>query len=500
MKELITALTIVTVLTLAAVVLVELEALSSQEPSTPEAVLIEAATQNARVPLRVVAAGTLGLLALAVIVQQRRPHVRGIQISDDPVIEPETFSPQAKRTMLVTSVLMMALGTMGLFAFGALTFFYFGSLIAALALAFAVGGMIAFFQVRASLSGIPSRRLRLPPLWTLYLAFALVVAAGETIRRLQEDLGSSFVLTLFLGAAIPPLTAVALAAQEIGQPPSRRRVAMALVAGGTLSVIAAVMLEIILPGIIALLALPAGDLARELIALVDQGKFSDLLRSPASILLLVELAVIAPLAEEAVKPLGVIVLGRRIRHARDAMVLGMACGAGFGIIENIMYEGSGLPLWTGITVVRGIGGALHPFGAGLVSLGLYGVFRREAGAWRRLARYYLIAVGAHALWNGASGVFLLLESSSRGVLGPVDLQGVIIDVGLIALFLIEGIALIFAVRHLARGMTAPGIPLAAVRPARALALWGVACLGVLLPVGIAAGHSVLRYLGATLLP
>ncbi len=499
MARLIAALVIVAVLTLAAVVLVELNALSPQERTAPEAGLITTATQHARVPLRVAAATACGLLALAVIIRQNRPRIGAIQASDEPVIESETFSPRAKRTMLVISVLMMIVGGLGLLGFGMVAFFYFAPLAAALALAFAAGGATTFLQVRASLSGIPSRRLRLPPPWALYLAFVLVVAAGEAIRQLQGQLGLSFVLMLFLGAALPPLTVVSLATQEVGLAPTRRRVAIALVAGGTISVIAAVVLDIILPGIVALLALPAGDLVRELIALIDQGKFSDLLRSPASVLMLAQLAVIAPLVEEAVKPLGVIVLGGRIRHARDALVIGMACGAGFGIIENIMYEGGGLHLWTGITVVRGIGGALHPFGAGLLSLGWYGVFHRESGAWGRLARYYLVAVGAHALWNGASGIFLLLESASRGVLGPVDLQGVIIDVGLVALFLVEGIGLIFAVRHLARGVGAPGVPVVVVRPARALALWGAACLGVLLPVGVAAGHAVLRYLGATLL-
>ena len=177
----------------------------------------------------------------------------------------------------------------------------------------------------------------------------------------------------------------------------------------------------------------------------------------------------------------------------------MACGAGFAIIENIMYEGGGIPLWwTGITVVRGIGGALHPFGAGLVSLGWFGVFHKQEGAWRQLVRYYSIAVGAHALWNGANGIFWLLERAGRGVLGPVDLQGVIIDVGLVALFLAEGIALIWALRQVARDVAAARLPLAVPAPRRALAVWGIACLGVLLPVALAAGGAVLRYLSSAL--
>lgn len=502
MSRLIALLTILAILSVAAVVVVELQALSPRTPRSPEEILFTVRVQAARVPARIAVAGSLGLLTLAMILRMRRPRPRAVLQTDEPVTEPETFPQGAKQALAVVSVLMMAFGGLTLVGSGGLGsllgLLRFAPVLGALAFAFLAGGILAFLQVRRSLAGVPSRRLRLPAPWMLVLGFALVVAAGEITRRTRDVLGLDFAVLLFLGAALPPLTVLALASEEVGVPPTRRRVALALVAGGTLSVLAAIVLEVLLPGIIALLALPAGNLVREIIAVIDQGKFSDLLSSPASLFLLAELTLVAPLVEEATKPLAVIFLGRRIQHARDALLIGIGCGAGFAIIENIAYEGGGLHLWTGITLIRGIGAALHPFGAGLMSVGWYGVVHQQPGAWHRLARFYLLAVGAHAIWNGAAGIFFLLESSDRGVLGPVDLQGVIIDSGLVALFLAEGVALLWAVRQLARSLAAPGAVVSALSPTRALALWGIACLGVLLPVGIAAGHAMLRYLGAML--
>ncbi|MDR7419023.1 MAG: hypothetical protein QN178_08940 [Armatimonadota bacterium] len=141
-----------------------------------------------------------------------------------------------------------------------------------------------------------------------------------------------------------------------------------------------------------------------------------------------------------------------------------------------------------------IGGALHPIGAGLVSLGWFGVFQREPGAWRNLGRNYLAAVGLHATWNGAAGVFFLLESQYRGVLGPVDLQGVVIDVALFSLFLIQGAFMFWAVRRIGLAVAAAVPPQPELPPSRLLGLWAVACMGVLLPIAAAASRAVVRYL------
>jgi len=482
-------LALLTLMALAGVLMVELTALSATGP-------LPVLVRDLRMPLRILVGLGLGLLSATAALRSRRPAAPEAPVAVEPVIEPETFSPGVKRVVLIASVPIAILGGLGIVAF-MLAGCQCQSALAAISLASFAGGIIAFVHVRRSLAGLPSGRLRMLPPWMLIMAFVLVVAAGEVTRR-TTGWGLGFVPLLLLGAAIPPLTALSLAAARVGRPPTVRRVVMAAVAGGTLACLAAVVLEVVLPGIIFLLVAPIADLMREMIRLVDQGKFSDLLRTQGALVILSEMVVLAPIVEEAVKPLAVIRLGRRLQSSRDAWMLGMASVVGFALVENIMYETGWLGIWTGITIVRGIGGALHPFGAGLVSLGWFGVFHREPDAWRRLARYYLIAVGLHALWNGASWIFILLENARRSVFGPIAIQGMIIDVGILALLTAEGIALLWAVREMARRLAAEQQPVPAPDPARALALWALACMGVLLPVALAAASTVLRYLGAVI--
>jgi RsiW-degrading membrane proteinase PrsW (M82 family) len=483
-------LALLTLTALAGVLMVELTALSATGP-------LPLIARDVRIPLRILVGVGLGLLSATAVMRARRPAAPEVPTAAEPVVEPETFSPGVKRLVLIASVPIAILGGLGVVGF-MLIGCECQSALAAISLASFVGGIIAFVHVRRSLAGLPSGRLRMPPSRMLMMAFVLVVVAGEVTRR-TTGWGLGFIPLLLLGAAIPPLTALSLAAARVGRPPTTRRIVMAAVAGGTLACLAALVLEIVLPGIIFLLVAPVADLIREMIRLVDQGKFSDLLRSPGALVILSEMVVLAPIVEEAVKPLAVILLGRRLQSARDAWMIGMASGAGFALVENIMYETGWLGIWTGITIVRGIGGALHPFGAGLLSLGWFGVFHREPDAWRRLVRCYLIAVGLHALWNGASWIFMLLEASRRALFGPIGIQGMIIDVGMLALLAAEGIVLLWLVREMARRLAAEQQPVPAPDPARTLALWALACMAVLLPVALAAASTVLRYMGAVII-
>jgi RsiW-degrading membrane proteinase PrsW (M82 family) len=110
--------------------------------------------------------------------------------------------------------------------------------------------------------------------------------------------------------------------------------------------------------------------------------------------------------EELTKPLGAILLARRLRGPAEAFLVGMAGGVGFAIVENMLYESAGSTLWAGIATLRGIGGVLHPLNAGMVAVGWYGVRNGLPGAWRRLVGLYGLAVGAHAAWNGGLTILL----------------------------------------------------------------------------------------------
>ncbi len=120
---------------------------------------------------------------------------------------------------------------------------------------------------------------------------------------------------------------------------------------------------------------------------------------------IVELAIIAPFAEETTKPLGAIL--RRPRTARDAFMFGAAAGTGFAIIENILYASGwfwSFDYWLSVSTMRMLGAGLHAFGAAFVSWGVFQLRDKKAGRWRRLGLAYLIAFSAHSVWNGTIAV------------------------------------------------------------------------------------------------
>ena len=122
----------------------------------------------------------------------------------------------------------------------------------------------------------------------------------------------------------------------------------------------------------------------------------------------------APIPEEFAKSLGPGLMVKRIQNERSAFFLGLTSGAGFAILENMLYEGlyaswSGWS-WGGITALRAIGSVMHPLCTGIVVLALYRERERNPGWFGRLGRAYLIAVGLHTLWNGGFEALFYISS------------------------------------------------------------------------------------------
>jgi RsiW-degrading membrane proteinase PrsW (M82 family) len=190
-----------------------------------------------------------------------------------------------------------------------------------------------------------------------------------------------------------------------------------------------------------------------------------------------------------VKPLALLPLLRRLSSPREAMLVGMLAGAGFAAVENLLYATLFGPAWGGVLAVRVLGAALHPFGAGLVAAGWWYVLHGEAGAGRRWWSRYGLAVGAHALWNGTCVVAVAVAGAwFQG--WEVDLLGVTDAALLLALLAAQGAGLLVALRALARRLAAGATETEErlfrldMPDERALAVWGLACLVVLLPVGL----------------
>src|SRR2546428_10341601 len=254
-RAVIVVLSCLAFLSFAGVVLIELAALSVP---APQFVFWE----PLRVPLRLFTAASMALTAMGALLRRLRPAARGPSPAEEPVVEPATLSAGVKRTLLAASYVMTGLGMAGLVAVLASNFevLIFAPLAGALTAGFLIGGVIAISQITRSLAGTPSKRFRLPAPWLIMLAFVLVVSAGAVILRVREAPALDFSPFLFLGAALPPLTILSLAAMEVRSPPTIRRVLVAVVAGGTLSGVSGAGLGGFPPRPPGLFALSGGNL------------------------------------------------------------------------------------------------------------------------------------------------------------------------------------------------------------------------------------------------
>jgi RsiW-degrading membrane proteinase PrsW (M82 family) len=383
-------------------------------------------------------------------------------------------------------------------------------------------GWVFYRHADQSLKGKPSRALSLPPLVVGVGAFAVLLTAGLFITQGGILPGLFFPPVLLILAALPPLWAVSWFTPLV--PPifgvqnggmqgglTWRRGLVAFCGGATFSVFLAIFLEILLPVAILALVFTASSVLDNLNALFNSLVGSDAaqaLTSPAFVYVFVQIAVIAPLVEELVKPLVTLPLLRRL-NKQETFWMGALAGAGFAAVENVIYAGSGFAIWAGILIVRALGGALHPLGAGLVALGWRDVLRGEPNAPVNWVKKYALAVLIHAAWNGGSLLVITLGGAQFfGKLPPgIDILGLSMAGSTLAFLLILGLAALWIGRAYgynrpltaaleadadsasAAGSLPPDIPAPwgseAVPSERALALWGLACLLALVPMGIA---------------
>lgn len=366
----------------------------------------------------------------------------------------------------------------------------FGLGIAALMAVGLVCGGTMLFQGASALSGKPSRRLRLPPLWGVLGGFVLALVTGlglGQVEGLSLLLGPWFIVA---AAALAPLTAIVWAADERAGGLTWRRAGVAFSAGATVSVILAIALEILAPLSIIWLLLDLGapvlDALEGLVDLLAGGEVASALSSSGFLLALFELAVVAPLVEEFAKSLVVLPLLRGAKSRRDVFLLGAMAGAGFAAVENVIYALVGGQYWGGILLVRALGAAVHPLGTGLMAL----AWSDPLGFKNPKGLLAALAVGQHALWNG--GLVLWMALSGAAFFGPepwrTNVMGVSIAVGMLALVALEGVALWVAMGTLSQRLDPAKAPVEkdlGLSTERTIALWAVVCLMVLLPVGMA---------------
>jgi RsiW-degrading membrane proteinase PrsW (M82 family) len=278
------------------------------------------------------------------------------------------------------------------------------------------GGSSLYHSIRA-LSQKRSAPFKLPWSWLFLSLYMILLAIGFTIGSTAQVLANQplTILLIVLTGVLPALTFLALAVRrvhypkEASWPTSWRRFTLAIVSGGTLTVLLAVTIELVLTQL-------EGKFFGVHTSIIDNINMQ-IPHDPEELFFLIVLvSVIAPIIEESMKPLAVLIMLGRLRSAGEAFVLGFACGIGFDLVETSGYIslGDSRP-WVDTALERSTAGLLHGFGAGMVALGCYYLTHRNSINQRILIGIGCIAYAIiqHAIWNST---FLL------GLLpGPVGL-------------------------------------------------------------------------------
>jgi len=353
------------------------------------------------------------------------------------------------------------------------------------------GGGLFWHGIRA-LNGKPSRPLRMPAIWILAgtWVLSLTTALGLTAAgRVGEFVASPFVT---LAAILPPLIAVALALNHRPEGVTWRRGLAAFAAGASVSTLLALILEVLVPYFVLWGILDWGEPIRraleEFTALLAGREVARALTRPFFLVAMADYAVAAPVIEEFAKSLVVLPLLRRVSR-RDAFLLGAAAGAGFAFLENMVYVVFGEPDWGGILVTRALGAAVHPLGTGLMALAWQALLRGEAP--HRWVRWAGAAIAQHGVWNGGILLWSALSGTSfLGIIQETRVVGMEVAAGLLALLAVAGAAAAWSLRTLSRYLAGReevtlSLSLPEVPTERAVALWAVVSLIVLLPLGLA---------------
>jgi RsiW-degrading membrane proteinase PrsW (M82 family) len=323
----------------------------------------------------------------------------------------------------------------------------FGSVVEFVAFTVAglVGGGFTFYHsLRSLFLKKPSAELKLPWFW-IFFVFYLVVLLIAGAMHAQGQAITNEPLTIFmisLAGILPSLTIVSLGVRRVHFPRSAhwptswRRFAVALVSGATLAILLALIFELVLTVV----------LQKSLgVSVSLDNPDQQIPQDPKSILFLFLLvSVVAPLVEEGVKPLAVVIMIGRIRSAGEAFILGLACGTGFNLIETTGYMGMGYTDWLNTAIERTSSGLLHGFGAAMVSLGWYYLTHPKESRHRFLLPLgcWGYAVLQHAIWNGSFGLQLLPAPIGpyldNGVvpLGPLSFPSIMLVYGVLTILML----------------------------------------------------------------
>ncbi len=143
---------------------------------------------------------------------------------------------------------------------------------------------------------------------------------------------------------------------------------------------------------------------------------------------------IGPMIEEAVKPLAIWFLGKRLRSPSEGFALGALCGAGFALLEGLLAASGSPNMWAVGMAGRAVSSLMHITASGIMGWGIASV--RLEKHYVRLVGAYLAAVLIHGSWNGSIILMVfgsLQISLSKNTPGLVSALAVVTGLGVLLL-------------------------------------------------------------------
>ena len=288
-------------------------------------------------------------------------------------------------------------------------------------------GLAATWHAWRALRGYPSAPFQPGRIWLLVALFVLALVLGQTMLSLSLLPALTFPPFHVAATVLPAVIVVALIGRSLAGTTTWRDMVLQAASGAFLATPLAFIIEgtaillLVIATLLGVAWLPAGkyliltatSYLQDPSLLQVPGVLVSALRTPG--IIVAAFAVVAgliPLAEEAIKTIGVGLMGYRRPSLPQAVLWGLAAGAGFAAAEGLLNTTGSLDGWLPGVLLRIGTTLLHCLTGALMGLAWYQVLVRRR--WSRSLLLYVMSIAIHGLWNSLALAMVLLSLSALG--------------------------------------------------------------------------------------
>jgi hypothetical protein len=272
-------------------------------------------------------------------------------------------------------------------------------------------GVTLFWHSVASLNEKSSGTFQVPSIKVLVVGLVLYLTLDVIIFESNILAGLFLSPSLVVAVAIPPFVAIVWFIEKQPIDITWRRSLTIFMSSATLSLIIIVLLQMLLLFIFALLQANfiygVDRYFDSLDNLLNPGLVQNYYTND-SIFIFIQITIILPLVVTLTKSLTIIpFIGQITRY--ETFLLGAISGAGYAVLESLLYIGFGIEDWVWTVIVLAIGAAIHPLGGGLIAIGWRDIITSKISKSSNWLAYAGIVSVLHIFWN--LGFFALFVSN-----------------------------------------------------------------------------------------